>query len=124
MTAYFCNPCNREHTLEEFGGVLCKDYIYYSCKDDLVTYGQFFLPGDFRRKFKSPPFHRVVGNRMISSEPGLHIALIAWRGATKSMLAKAPLLNHLGYRKPGGIFYVFFLFFFVDQPFFHIKYIP
>jgi|GEM_PF-873737 len=123
MTVYFCKPCDREHTLEEFGGTLCKDYIYYSCEYDLPTFGWHFLPGDFRRKFSSPPFHKEVGNRMISSTPGQHLALIAWRGAAKSMMAKAALLNHLGYRKRGEREYAVWLCETEDQAVDHIKYI-
>jgi len=123
MTVYFCTPCNREHVLEEMGGKLCRDYVYYTCKDDLPSFGWYFLPGDFRRKFKSPPFHKEVGNRMVSSDPGLHLALIAWRDSAKSMMAKAALLNHLGYRKRGSRENVVWLCETEDQAVDHIKYL-
>ncbi|HEC61221.1 MAG TPA: hypothetical protein ENI27_03090 [bacterium] len=102
MTPYFCKYCDREHTLQEFGGRLCHDYVYYSCKEDLVTFGKFFLPGDFRYKYKSPGFHRTVGNRLISTVPGNRIAWIAWRNSSKSTIAKATLLHKLAYRRSGA----------------------
>ena len=123
MTAYYCEHHNKFHDERDFKGYMCPDHIYYSCKDDLVTFGQFFLPGDFRKKFKSPHFHRVVGNRMISNDFGLHLALIAWRDAAKSMLAKAALLNLLGYRKRESTEYVVWLCETEDQAVDHIKYL-
>lgn len=123
MDAYFCKYCNSMHDHRSFKGQMCKDYIYYSCKEDLVTFGQYFLPGDFKKKFKSPPFHREVGNRMISPDPGLHLALIAWRDSAKSTTAKAALLHRLGYRTMDRREYVVWLCETEDQAVDHIKYI-
>lgn len=90
------------HTLSEFGGRLCHDYVYYSCRDDLVTFGWYFLPGDFRNKYKSPFFHREIGNRLISTTSGSRIAWLAWRNASKSTIAKAAILHKMAYRKKGA----------------------
>jgi len=123
MSHYFCKYCDRTHTFAEFKGYLCPDYVYYSCKDDLVQFGRFFQPGDYVKKFASPEFHSIVGDRMISAEQGLYLALIAWRGGAKSMLAKTAILNHLGYRKREGREYVTWLCEIEDQAVDHIKYI-
>lgn len=95
---YWCVPCDKWHTFKDFEGSLCKDYIFYEGKNDLIKFGRLFLPKDFVERNKTPQFHHEIGQKLIKSGPGARICNIVPRGFAKSTLCKAALLHRMFFR--------------------------
>ena len=53
-----------------------KETILSQAYEDLIFFGRAFLPRDFLRKSKSPPFHYEIGQKLISTKPGERICNI------------------------------------------------
>lgn len=67
--------------------------------NDLVAFGQLFLPDDFM-KSSPAPFHYEVGKKLLS-EDGRRLCIVLPRGHSKSTMAKAALLHKI-YFNPQG----------------------
>tara|TARA_Y100000310_G_C20680017_1_gene815363 strand:+ start:1224 stop:2888 length:1665 start_codon:yes stop_codon:yes gene_type:complete len=72
-----------------------KDQLLSQAYEDLIFFGRAFLPKDFLKKSKSPPFHYEIGQKLISTKPGERICNIVPRGFGKSVLAKAAILHKI-----------------------------
>jgi|3_EtaG_2_1085321.scaffolds.fasta_scaffold07136_5 phage terminase large subunit-like protein len=70
-----------------------KDEVLQRAYKDLIFFGRAFLPKDFLKKSKSPPFHHTVAEKLISTSPGQRICNILPRGFGKSILAKAAIMH-------------------------------
>jgi hypothetical protein len=71
------------------------DEVLVKSYNDLLYFGRAFLPNDFLKKSKSPPFHKDIAKKLISSKPGSRICNILPRGFGKSILAKAAILHKM-----------------------------
>jgi phage terminase large subunit-like protein len=58
---------------------------------DLVTFGKYFLPGDFR-KSKTPLFHYEIGDELVS-DSNKPCAIIIARGHAKTTLVKGSIIR-------------------------------
>jgi hypothetical protein len=95
---YFCIPHDKHHSFKDFGGQLCKDYIFYEAEGCLIKFGRIFLPKDFVQRNKTPEFHYEIANKLIKSGPGARICNIVPRGFAKSTLTKAGLLHKMYFK--------------------------
>lgn len=74
-----------------------QEKILKSCYDNLITFGKFFLAGDFR-KSQTPQFHYEIGEELLS-ESQKPCAIVISRGHAKTTLVKAKIIHDLCFAK-------------------------
>ena len=95
------SPTKNEKSLESFNrippeSVLAqRDDVMKRSYNDLVFFGKAFLPNDFLNKSKSPDFHHIIAQKLISTRPGQRICIILPRGFGKSILSKTAIMHKL-----------------------------
>ena len=100
-----------------------KETILSQAYEDLIFFGRAFLPRDFLRKSKSPPFHYEIGQKLISTKAGERICNIVPRGFGKSVLAKAAILHKICFGKKDDPNFVAWVAEEQGQAIDHLKYI-
>ena len=99
---YYCQHHDREHTMAEYKGLLCPDFVFYEGQKDLIKFGRLFMPGDFIQRDATPVFHHEIAQKFITTKPGSRQAMIVPRGFAKSTLMKTGIIHKLCYRGPSG----------------------
>jgi len=75
-----------------------EEEILHMGEGDLITFGKFFLKGDFKRS-ESPPFHYEIGDAYLDESTIQQLACIVARGHAKTTLTKAYIIHTYCYRK-------------------------
>ena len=98
-----------------------KDEVLYIASQNLINFGQLFLPDDFN-KSKPAPFHYEVGDALLNNSIR-KLCVVLPRGHTKSTLAKAALLYKLYFNPDDKIEFAAWVSEEQGQAIDHLKYI-
>ena len=98
-----------------------KDEVLYLASQNLVNFGQLFLPDDFS-KSKPAPFQYEVGEALLNKDIR-KLCVVLPRGHTKSTLAKAALLYKLYFNPKDKMEFIAWVSEEQGQAIDHLKYI-